>query len=273
MFECVVNVSEGRDPALLEALTRACGPRLRDRHRDRHHHRSVFTLIDEPDELMSSVRTLAAAAYQRIDLRRHEGVHPRFGVVDVVPFVALGDETAEAACALRDVAAAWFAEDQAVPVFLYGPLADGSTRTLPEVRRDAFSTLAPDLGPAEASESRGAVAVGCRPVLVAWNLWLTGSTPERARELAAEVRSESVRALGLEVGVDVQVSCNLVDPAATRPSQVYDSVAQRLAPGEAIDHAELVGLAPRSVVEAEDPARLDELGLSEGATIEARLGL
>ncbi|HEV2427955.1 MAG TPA: hypothetical protein VGS61_07030, partial [Acidimicrobiales bacterium] len=122
MFECVVNVSEGRDPALLEALTRACGPSLRDRHRDRYHHRSVFTLIDEPEPLTDSLRSLAGAAYQRLDLRRHDGVHPRFGVVDVVPFVALPGEAPEAACALRDDAAQWFASDQGVPVFLYGPL-------------------------------------------------------------------------------------------------------------------------------------------------------
>ncbi|MGH9019763.1 MAG: glutamate formimidoyltransferase [Acidimicrobiales bacterium] len=272
MFECVVNVSEGRDLPVLEQLSRAAGASLRDRHRDRYHHRSVFTLINEEGPLVDDLHSLAATAYQRIDLRRHNGAHPRFGVVDVVPFVALSDEDPADAVRLRDEAARWFAEDQSVPVFLYGPLADGSTRTLPEVRRGAFRDVAPDAGPDTASESRGAVAVGARGILVAWNLWLRDTSLERARALAGAVRSPSVRALGFEVGEDVQVSCNLVDVTRARPSALYDQVERLLEGPEAIDHAELVGLAPRALVEAEDPGRLEELGLSDDATIEARLG-
>ncbi len=271
MFECVVNVSEGRDVATLELLSRAAGASLRDRHRDRHHHRSVFTLINDPDPLLEDLHSLVGAAYKNVDLRRHQGVHPRFGVVDVVPFVALEPEDPARACELRDETAAWFADTQSVPVFLYGPLADGTTRTLPEVRRGAFETLAPDAGPGDASATRGAVAVGCRPILVAWNLWLHGVGLATAKELAASVRSPSVRSLAFEVGDDVQVSCNLVDVTATRPSEVYDAVAAQLSDGGVIERAELVGLAPRSLLEAEDPARWVELGLSADTTIEARL--
>ncbi len=273
MFECVVNVSEGRDVATLELLSRAAGASLRDRHRDRHHHRSVFTLINEPEPLLEDLHSLAGAAYKNIDLRRHTGVHPRFGAVDVVPFVALDPEDPQRACELRDETAAWFAETQSVPVFLYGLLPDGTTRTLPEVRRGAFEALAPDVGPGDASATRGAVAVGCRPILVAWNLWLHGVSLAAAQSLAASVRSPSVRSLAFEVGDDVQVSCNLVDVAVARPSQVYDAVAAQLVDGGVIERAELVGLAPRGLLEAEDPDRWEQLGLSEEATIEARLGV
>jgi glutamate formiminotransferase / 5-formyltetrahydrofolate cyclo-ligase len=273
VFECVVNISEGRDLPVLEQLTRAAGDSLRDRHRDRHHHRSVFTLINEPEELVNDLHTLASTAYQRIDLRTHRGAHPRFGVVDVVPFVALAPEDPDTARGLRDEAAAWFADTFFVPVFVYGPLADGTTRTLPEIRHAAFESLAPDFGPDAPSGNKGAVAVGCRPLLVAWNLWLRGASLDDAKGLAAIVRSPSVRALAFEVGEDVQVSCNLVDVDAARPSAIYDAVRERLAPGAAIDHAELVGLAPRSLLDAEDEARWEELGLSPESTIEARLGV
>lgn len=272
MFECVVNISEGRDVAVLEQLTRAAGDSLRDRHRDRYHHRSVFTLINEPEQLLSDLHTLASTAYQRVDLRQHRGVHPRFGVVDVVPFVALAPEDPAEACRLRDETAAWFADTFFVPVFLYGPCADGTTRTLPEIRRGAFGDVAPDLGPDMASGNKGAVAVGCRPILVAWNLWIEGSSIEEARRLAAAARGPGVRALAFEVGDDVQVSCNLVDVPAARPSAIYDMVSAELAGTGATLRAELVGLAPRSLLEAEDPARWEELGLSEDATIEGRLG-
>ena len=270
MFECVVNLSEGRDVSVLEQLTRAAGGSLRDRHRDRHHHRSVFTMINEPDSLLGDLHNLVAATYQHVDLRRHSGVHPRFGAVDVVPFVNL-DGDLDAARALRDDTAEWFAETQSVPVFLYGPLSDGTTRTLPEVRKRAFADLAPDVGPAEASDRRGAVAVGAREVLVAWNLWLEGVDLAQARELAAAVRASDVRALAFEVGDTVQVSCNLVDVSSARPSAIYDAVAERIGDGR-IERAELVGLAPASLLAAEDPGRWEQLGLSEDATIEARRG-
>ena len=273
MFECVVNISEGRDLPVLEQLSRAAGQSLRDRHRDRHHHRSVFTLINEPEQLLNDLHTLASTAYQKIDLRRHQGVHPRFGVVDVVPFVALDPEDPARACQLRDETAAWFADTCFLPVFLYGELADGTTRSLPDVRRDAFEALPPDLGPDAASSSKGAVAVGCRPLLVAWNLWLRDVSLDQAREMAAAVRAPNVRALAFEVGDDVQVSCNLIDVPAARPSLVYDAVAGMLEGGGRIDHAELVGLVPQSLLDAEDATRWEELGLSPDATLEARLAL
>lgn len=270
MFECVINISEGRDLNLLDGLRQASGSSLRDLHHDEFHHRSVFTLISDPEALVRDVHALIGVAYQRLDLTTHQGVHPRFGVVDVVPFVALDPLRASDAVALRDELAPWLARTFHVPVFLYGPMPDNTTRTLPEVRRLAYTTLQPDAGPAQPSLQFGSVAVGARPLLVAWNIWLKGVALDVARDMARAVRQPSVRTLAFQVGYDVQVSCNVVDTRVAKLSQVYDQVRALLPASGRIDHAELVGLAPMSLLEEEDPGRWEELGLSRATTIEAR---
>jgi glutamate formiminotransferase len=217
------------------------------------------------------VHSLINAAYERLDLTTHEGVHPRFGVVDVVPFVALERREGDHAVVLRDELAHWLATTYEVPVFLYGPLADHTTRTLPEVRRAAFSSLVPDVGPARASSRRGSVAVGARDILVAWNLWLVDVTLEQARMIAKEIRQPALRTLAFAAGDAVQVSCNIVDVETVFPSQVYDRVRTLLPEGGQISRAELVGLVPTALLERENPARWVELGLSRDATIEQRI--
>jgi glutamate formiminotransferase len=270
VLECVVNISEGRDHHVLDQLSLAAGASLRDRHSDPYHHRSVFTLINPPTDLVRDVHPLVTAALRLVDLAHHEGVLPRLGAVDVVPYVALAPESFATALRLRDLTADWIGTTNHVPVFLYGPL-DAHERTLPYVRAHAFRDLVPDVGPAHADVHRGAVAVGARDVLVAWNIWLSGVGVERARSLARAVRRPGVRALGLAVGDQVQVSCNLYDTSLATPSQVYDHVAAHLAPEEVIERGELVGLIPRSLLDAEDPSRWAQLGLSAAATIESRL--
>jgi len=269
VFECVINVSEGRRSALLDELSRAGGPSLRDRHSDVAHHRSVFTLINDPEPLVRDVRSMITRAYELVDLRAHTGVHPRFGVVDVIPFVALDHRKRATACRLRDETARWLAQRFDVPVFLYGALDVDTTRTLPEIRRDAFTRLDPDFGPARASSSRGAAAVGCRGVLVAWNLWLEGVTLAQARAIAASLRSPVLRTLAFAFDDVVQVSCNVVDVDQIRLSTIYDAVRTLLEPGARVLRSELVGLAPRSLVEREDPDRWAQLDLGLERTIEA----
>jgi len=271
MFECVLNISEGRDDGVLEELSRCAGESLRDRHSDPIHHRSVFTLINESDALVRDVRSLISCAMRVLTLEHHRGVHPRFGVVDVVPFVALEDAERPRARQLRDETASWIADNFDVATFLYGPLGDGSIRSLPDVRRRAFRDLAPDFGPDQPSRTRGAVAVGERSVLVAWNMWLAGTTLVRARELAASVRGPYVRALGLALDPEVQVSCNLLDVNQCPPSAVYDRVGSMLRENERVTRTELVGLAPRSLLDAEDPRRWVQLDLSSEKTIEAAI--
>jgi glutamate formiminotransferase len=272
VFECVINISEGRDEAVLEDLCAASGTSLRDRHSDAFHHRSVFTLINDPEQLIIDVRALMSAAFERLDLAGHQGVHPRFGVVDVVPFVALDQAKANEAVTLRDQTANWIAATFDVPVFLYGTLADGSQRTLPDVRRDAFTALRPDLGPPAPSPARGSVAVGARSILVAWNLWLSAVSTAQARAIASAIRSPAIRSLAFEVGDVVQVSCNIIDTDAAKPSQIYDQVESLLQAGGVITRTELVGLAPMSLVASEDRNRWAQLDLSRDSTIEARIG-
>ena len=257
MLECVVNVSEGRDLGLLARLDDVCGADLLDRHTDGHHHRSVFTLVgtDAP-------RQLARAAVAHLDLRLHQGVHPRLGVVDVVPFVPLEGSSMADAVAARDAFSAWCAAELGVPCFRYGP-----ERSLPDVRRGAWHGLGPDDGPAVPHPSAGATCVGARPVLVAYNVWLAEPDLKLARRVAAAVRGPALRTLGLLVGERVQVSMNLVAPDELGPAKAFDLVAAHAA----VAGAELVGLLPRRVLGRVSPDRWPELDLGDDRTIEARL--
>ena len=265
MLECVVNVSEGRRPELLSALGAAAGSALLDVHSDAHHNRAVLTMAGPHVE--EAARTLARVAVELLDLSSHSGVHPRLGVVDVVPFVPLADGGDAVdlgfALAARERFAAWAGTELALPCFLYGP-----ERTLPEVRRRAFADLAPDTGPASPHPTAGAACVGARRLLVAYNLWLAPGIPlSEAKRVAAAVRGPAVRALGLEVGDRAQVSLNLVEPTVLGPAEAFARVAV-LAP---VERAELVGLCPAAAVAGLSPSRLRELGISAGAVLEARL--
>lgn len=264
MLECVVNVSEGRDLGLLATLSEPLGRELLDVHTDPDHNRSVFTLVgtDAP-------RRLAKAAVDALDITRHIGVHPRLGVVDVVPFVPLGESTIADAISARDDFAQWAANELGVPCFLYGP-----ERSLPEIRRRAWNDLSPDVAPSgrpSPHPTAGAICVGARDVLVAWNVWLDASLAT-AREIARRVRTASIRTLGMQTGSHVQVSVNLVDPIACGPAVAWNAIAHEAQTlGAVILRSELVGLAPRAVLDAVDESRWEELDLSIDRTIEARL--
>jgi glutamate formiminotransferase / 5-formyltetrahydrofolate cyclo-ligase len=256
VLECVVNVSEGRDQAAVAAIAAAAGSDLLDVHTDPDHHRSVLTLVGE-----EAPRAVTVEAVARLDLTEHVGAHPRFGVVDVVPFVPLaGADLADAERA-RDEFARWAAVTLDLPCFLYGP-----DRDLPTIRRRAFVDLAPDAGPAEPHPTAGAVAVGARLPLVAYNLWVDAS-PAEAREIARSLRGPAVRALAFALASGVQVSCNLVDPERFGPAQARDAVAERAH----VRRAELVGLLPESVLRSVPAHRWTELDLDADRTIEARL--
>jgi glutamate formiminotransferase / 5-formyltetrahydrofolate cyclo-ligase len=254
---CVVNISEGRRGDIVAALVGLARPGLLDVHRDPDHNRTVLTLVGE-----EAPRAVAAGAVERLDLRTHAGAHPRIGVVDVVPFVPLGTSTMADAVAARDRFATWAGDALGLPCFVYGP-----ERSLPDVRRTAFVDLAPDTGPPAPHPSAGACAVGARPPLVAYNVWLDGADLSVARAIARELRGRSVRALGLQVGEHVQVSLNLVEPELVGPDAVFDEVAARAA----VARAELVGLVPHAVLRRVDPARWAQLDLGPERTIESRL--
>ncbi len=273
MLECVVNVSEGRDATAVEAIAASAGPVLLDVHRDPWHHRSVFTLAGPGVE--EAVRALSETTLRLVDIRTQAGVHPRIGALDVVPFVPLDDGGSPAgpgaildeAIAARDRFARWAADALGLPCFFYGP-----ERTLPELRRRAFSGLGPDTGPAQPHPTAGACAVGARPVLVAYNVWLSTRDLAVARAIAAAVRGPAVRSLGLRVGEMTQVSCNLLDPAALGPAALYDAVRPLAAEaGIEVARAELVGLVPATVLETVAADRWTELDLAPDRRFEARL--
>jgi glutamate formiminotransferase len=275
VLECVVNVSEGCDEAILASLAGAVGDRLLDVHSDCDHHRSVLTMAGEDDAVQAGARDLARAAVDLLDLRAHEGAHPRFGVLDVVPWVALegwplrdvegthGRSCGQRAREARDAFAAWAASELGLPAFLYGP-----ERSLPDVRKEAWLNLPPDLGPSAPHETAGAVAVGCRPLMVAYNLWLVEADVGRARAVARAIRSPYVRALAFVLGRQVQVSCNLLSPLLVGPATVWDQVADLAG----IARAELVGLVPEALLTATPRRRWRQLDLAPDRTIESRLG-
>lgn len=253
MFEAVINVSEGRDLDAIDQLKEACGRAMLDVHRDADHHRSVFTLASPSiDKVNVAARALTTAAIGLFDLRSHQGVHPRIGVVDVVPFVALDPRQAEVARAAALAFGSWAGTELGVPVFFYDE-ASTPRRSLPAVRRGAFSECAPDVGPSEPHVTAGAMAVGARQPMVAINL-LTDLAPGQARSVAETVRESSggvrgVRALAFETPAlgGVQISMNLVDLPATSTEDACEAVRARVERrGGRVMDIELVGLTPRS---------------------------
>ena len=266
-----VNVSEGKNLATIDQLSAAAGELLLDVHRDADHHRSVLTLAGPSGQLLAAVRSLVELTVRSLDLTSHVGVHPRFGVVDVVPFSPVGSEDLTAAVEARDRLAVWAGATLKVPCFLYGPMPDGGSRSLPEVRRGAFVTLQPDTGPVHLDRKTGAMAVGARRPLVAYNVWISGITPADARATARRVRGKSLRALGLVVGEFTQVSCNLIEPEIVGPAEAYDRIAAALPSRAQIVRAELVGLVPSSVLARTTASRWGELGLSAEDSLEVRL--
>jgi len=292
MLECVVNVSEGRDQRLIQRLATTCGDALLDLHSDPDHHRSVFTLAGTDETVEAASRALTTAAVSAIDLGAHSGEHPRLGVVDVVPFVPLVAETRFAtgidpsrhpprlaghpsldrAIAARDRFAHWAGTELDIPCFFYGPLPSGSHRSLPEIRRGAFSTLHSDTGPDRPHPRSGGCAVGARHFLVAYNVWVAGGDAALARSVAASIRGPAVRSLGFALAGSAQVSCNLVDPLAVGPADVYDRIAILLeAGGGGVERCELVGLLPAEVLTRVPQERWTELDLRPEATIEAQM--
>ena len=276
-FECVANVSEGRDGAIINALAAACGGTLLDVHSDADHHRTVLTLGGPLDAVEDGGRRLAEAAVASIDMRSHRGVHPCVGGLDVVPFVALDPREAPAAADAARRFAAWLAHELGVPAFLYGD-ADPEGRSLPDLRRDAFKTRDPDFGPRAPHPTAGASAVGAREVLVAVNCELSNDDVVLAQHVAATIRERDgglpgVRALGLMLAgaAAAQVSMNLVALEQTGVEAACTAVRDAVeAAGATLRRVELVGLIPAGEIARCSPQFLAWSGLSDAPTIESR---
>jgi glutamate formiminotransferase len=287
LLESVPNFSEGRDRATIDALADALGSRARllDVHADEDHNRSVFTLVGSTQELVEALLEGIACAVERIDLRRHEGAHPRIGAADVVPVVPLDPGDAEAAREAAVALARRVGDELALPVFLYGDLGEGRgpaffRRGGPEElqRRVDAGEVVPEFGPGQLSESAGGVLVGARRPLIAFNVNLRGSL-EAAREIAALVRESGggflgVRALGLDLpsaGL-VQVSMNVEDWEAAALHEIVARVeAEAAARGAEVAGSELVGLMPAGAAAAAAGAALHIDGFGASRVLELRL--
>ncbi|MDH3592909.1 MAG: glutamate formimidoyltransferase, partial [Planctomycetota bacterium] len=245
LIECVPNISEGRDPATIRAIADAMrtapGARVLHVDSDADHHRSVITVAGSPFAVAEAAFFCAREAAARIDLSRHDGVHPRHGAVDVVPFVPLtGATMAQCVAAARTVGAR-IRDELGLPVQYYGHACPDAT-SLPELRRR--------------ERPPGSVAVGARPPLIAFNVNLDSQDVDVARSIATAIRESdgglpAVRALGFELTRRgcVQVALNLVDWTRTSPARAYAEI-ERLAreAGVAIRASEVVGMIPRGAV-------------------------
>ena len=287
-LESVPNFSEGRDRGTIEAIEAALAAHadVLDIHADADHNRSVFTLAGSERELGDALLAGVARAKERIDLRRHEGAHPRIGAADVVPIVPLRPEQMERArrCALE--VAERIAAELDLPVFLYGESAPGRgpaffRRGGPEElqRRLDAGELAPDLGPSRLHPSAGGTIVGARRPLIALNVNLRRASLEVAREIARVVRQRDggypgVRALGLELpraGI-VQVSMNVEDYEAAALHEIVERVAvEAEARGAEVAGSELVGLMPAGAALAAAGAILRIAGFDASRVVELRL--
>jgi glutamate formiminotransferase len=266
MLECVVNVSEGRDTAVLARLAESVSTSLLDVHSDVDHHRTVFTLAGS-----DSVRDLTRCAVALLDIGVHAGEHPRVGVVDVVPFVPLDDATMDDAVAARNEFARWAGNELGIPCFLYGPIGDGE-RSLPDVRRHAWRDLLPDTGPHRAHPTAGAICVGARAPLIAYNVLLESADMDLARDIARDIRRPGLRTMAFTVNGNAQVSMNIVDAEAVTIADAFDAVAQRARQrGITNLSAELVGLIPRTALKKVDPERWSQLDIGDDKTIEWRV--
>ncbi len=287
-LESVPNFSEGRERKTIDALAQALSAhaRLLDVHTDEDHNRSVFTVVGNEAALTEALVAGIACARERIDLHRHEGAHPRVGAADVVPVVALRPEDMERAKAAALGLARRIAAELELPVFLYGELAPGRgpaffRRGGPEELQHRIDAgeLAPDFGPARLDPAAGAVLVGARRPLVAFNVNLRSDDLEVARAIASVVREScgdfpGVRALGLELpraGL-VQVSMNVEDWEAAPLHEIVGRIeAEAAARGVEVAGSELVGLMPAGAAVAAAGAALRIDGFDASRVLELRL--
>ncbi|MEM0128785.1 MAG: glutamate formimidoyltransferase [Thermoplasmata archaeon] len=270
-LECVPNFSEGKDPArvgrIADAARTVPGVSVLDVEANPDHHRSVITLVGEEGPLVEAVLGMMRVATREIDLTQHRGEHPRIGATDVVPFVPLEGATMDDARRAAEALGARVATELAIPVYFYGAAARRPERTeLPKVREGEFEGLreairhdparAPDLGPARLHPTAGAVAIGARPVLIAYNAYLATGDVAIAKRIAKAIRGRDgglaeVRALGFEIRerARAQVSMNLTDYRRTPIARALEAVrreAERF--GTSIEESEIVGLVPEEAL-------------------------
>lgn len=295
LIETIPNVSEGRDRAAIDAIAMraaaADGVELLDLSSDPDHHRTVLTLAGRAAGIRAAVLALCGAAIEAIDLRRHRGVHPRVGAIDVVPLVPLGDVPMERCVALARELGRAIADRFSLPVYLYEEAARRPERAaLETIRRGGFERFAdkidrdgwePDFGPRRVHPTAGVVVVGARHPLVAFNVDLSTADIAVARDIAGALRSRDgglpfVKAIGLylESRHRAQVSMNLVDYRRTPIHRAYERVrAEAERRGVQIAGTEVIGLVPRAAVLHPGGHTLGWKGIAAEQILENRLGV
>jgi glutamate formiminotransferase len=293
LIECIPNVSEGRRPevvaAMAEAVRSAPGVRLLDHSSDAAHNRSVFTLAGEAAGLEQAVLALVERAIADVDLRTHRGEHPRLGAVDVVPFVPIEGVTMADCVDLARRTGRAIADRFGIPVYLYEEAAStAARRNLEDIRRGEFEGLAakmktegwaPDFGPAAPHPSAGAVVVGARMPLIAYNINLATNRLDVARKIGAAIRHSSggyryVKAMGIALedrGI-VQVSMNLTNYEKTPIFRVFETVKREAARyGVSVLESEVVGLVPSAALTASAEFYLQLAGFKRSQVLETKL--
>jgi len=291
IVECVPNISEGRRldvvDGLASVITAIPGVRLLDRTSDPDHNRSVFTFAGDPAAVERAALALIDATYRVVDMRGHRGAHPRLGAVDVVPFVPLAGVAMADCVAIAHRVGEAVAAKHGVPVFYYAKAATRPERVrLPDIRKPEYEGLAqlletthvPDAGPRTLHPSAGAIVIGARPPLIAFNIELDTADLKLAQRIAKEIRESSgglpaVQAKGFMLSDPprAQVSMNLLDHTVTSLPRVWHEVETRArAAGVAILRGELIGLIPldAALAAAGDALKLD--GFARDRVIEAR---
>jgi glutamate formiminotransferase / formiminotetrahydrofolate cyclodeaminase len=272
LVECVPNFSEGRDPAVVDAIAAAIaahpGVLLLDREMDPDHHRSVLTFAAPPGIIVEAAVAGVARAAQLIDLNRHQGVHPRLGACDVLPFVPLQEVTLDECVRLAEQAAEAVWQRLGIPVYLYEAAARRPERVrLENIRRGQFEALReavlrdpdrrPDIGGPELHPTAGALIAGARPLLIAWNVNLNTSDVAVAQRIARRIRASSggfpcVKALGLPLESKnlAQVSMNLTNFEVTPVHTVFEAIqAEAARDGVSVAGTEIIGLIPKAAIE------------------------
>src|SRR5690349_11917185 len=278
LVECVPNFSEGRDPATIAALRAAItavpDAQLLDVQSDAAHNRSVFTFVAPPAAAVAAAFAAMRVATERIDLTKHSGEHPRMGATDVVPFVPVAGVTMEECVQLARQLGERAGKELKIPVFLYAKAASRVERErLPDIRKGEFEglrerTLEPDFGPPRVHPTAGATAIGARPFLVAFNVYLDTQEIAVAKEIAKQIRTSSgglpgVQASGFIVDGLAQVSMNLLDIDITSPAVVFNAIKARAEKqGVGVQYSEIVGLIPERglIGAAESLLRLSNAG-------------
>lgn len=266
LIEAVPNFSEGRRAQVIDELAAAVqahGARLLHRTSDHDHNRTVLTVAGSPQPVLRGLFDAVEAASSRIDLRRQRGVHPRLGAADVVPLVPLRDSSLAECAHLARQLGRRLGDELGLPVYLYAAAATRpERRKIADLRRGEYEALVsqirlperlPDFGPAIVGPA-GAVIVGARPILIAFNVFLRSADLAAARAIARKIRQSNgglpaVRALGLCVKGKAQVSMNLVDYRTTSPLAVVEAIRQEAARRSILlDRSELIGLIPQDAL-------------------------